>query len=86
MITHMESDKKLNSFVTEVFVKGRKHNLSIIFLSQSYSKVSITKRLSATCYFILKNPNNRKLQQVPSNHSSDMTILVNNTIFSSNNS
>ena len=66
MITHMDSEKKLSPFVTEAFVKGRKHTLSIIFISQSYSKVSITKRLNATYYF---------------NHSSDMTILVNNTIF-----
>ena len=39
MIADMESNKKLSSIVTELFLKGRKLNISLVFISQSYSKV-----------------------------------------------
>ena len=38
MIADMINNKKLNSIVTELFVKGRKLNISIVFITQSYFK------------------------------------------------
>ena len=40
MIVDMESNKKLSPIVTELFLEGRKLNISLIFISQSYLKVS----------------------------------------------
>ena len=60
MIADMESNKKLSSIVTELFLRGRKLNISLVFISESYLKVPKFIRLNATYYFILKNPNNRK--------------------------
>ena len=40
MIVDMESNKKLSPIVTELFPEGRKLNISLIFISQSYLKVS----------------------------------------------
>ena len=68
----MESNKKLSPVATELLLRGRKLNISIVFISQSYFKVSITIRLNATHYFIMKSPNKRELQQIASNHSSDI--------------
>ena len=39
MITDMISKKKLNSIVTELFIRGIKLNISLVFINQSYFKV-----------------------------------------------
>ena len=64
--------KKLSPKVTELFLRGRKLNISVVFKLQSYFKVPKTIRLNATHYFIMKFPNKRELQQIASNHSSDI--------------
>ena len=61
MIADMESKKKINPIVTELFLIGRKLNISLVFISQSYFKVPKTIRLNVTHYFIRKIPNKRKL-------------------------
>ena len=72
MIADMINNKKLNSIVTELFIRGRKYNISIAFITQSYFKVPKDVRLNCTHYFILKIPNKRELQQIALNHSSDI--------------
>ena len=59
MIADMESNKKLSPIVTELFLRGRKLNISVIFISQSYFKVPKTIRSNTTHYFIMKIPNKR---------------------------
>ena len=39
MIADMISNKKINSVVTEWFIRGRKLNISLVFITQSYFKV-----------------------------------------------
>ena len=68
----MESLKKLSPIVTELFLGGRKLNILLAFISQSYFKVPKTIRLNATHYFIMKISNKRELQQIASSHSSDI--------------
>ena len=72
MIADMESNKKLSPKVTELFLRGRKLNISLAFISQSYFKVRKTIRLNVIHYFIMEIPNKRELQQIVSNHSSDI--------------
>ena len=55
-----------------MFVSGRKLNISLVFISQSYFKVPKTTRLNVTHYFLMKIPDKRELQQIASNHSSDI--------------
>ena len=71
MIAHMVNNKKLNSIVTELFIRGRKLNISIGFITQSYFKVPKDIRLNSTDFFIMKIPKKRELQQIAINHSSD---------------
>ena len=72
MIADMINNKKLNSVVTELFIRGRKLNISIVFIMQSYFKVPKDVRLNSTHFFIKKIPNKRELQQIALNHSSDI--------------
>ena len=72
MIADMINNKKLNPVVTELFIRGRKLNISIAFITQSYFKVPKDVRLNSTHFFILKIPNKRELQQIVLNHSSDI--------------
>ena len=62
----------LNSIVTELFIRGRKLNISLFFIAQSYFKVPKDVRLNTTHFFVSKIPNERELQQVPLNHSFDI--------------
>ena len=59
MIADITNDKKLNLVVTELFIRGRKLNISIVFITQSYFKVSKDVRLTSTYFFIKKVPNKR---------------------------
>ena len=53
----MLNNKKLNPVVTELFTRGRKLNISIVFIKQSYLSVPKFIRLSCMHYFIMKIPN-----------------------------
>ena len=70
---HMTENKKLNSIVTELFIRGRKLNVSLVFITQSYFKVPKDVRLNTSHFFIAKIPNKRELQQIAINHSSDIS-------------
>ena len=72
MIADMIHNKKLNSIVTELFIRGRKLNISLVFITQSYFKVPKDVRLNTSHFFIAKIPNKRELQQIAINHSSDI--------------
>ena len=67
----MLSNKKLNPIVTELFIRGRKLNIFLVFITQSYFTVRKNIKLNSTHYCIMKIPNNKELQQIAFNHSSD---------------
>ena len=73
MIANIIKNKKLNSIVTELFIRGRKLNISLVFITQSYFKVPKDVRLNTSHFFIAKIPNKRELQQIAINHSSDIS-------------
>ena len=69
MIADIINNKKLNSIVTELFIRGRKLNISIVFITQLNFNVPKDVRLNITHFIIMKIPNKRKL---PLNHSSEI--------------
>ena len=71
MIADMINNKKVNPIVTELFIRARKLNISIIFITQSYFRVPKDVRLNTTHLFIMKISNKKELQQIASNHLSD---------------
>ena len=54
MFADMIHNKKLNSIVTELFIRGRKLDISLVFITQSYFKVPKDVRLN-TGHFYRKN-------------------------------
>ena len=72
MIADMLNNKRLNPVVTELFIRGRKLNISLVFILQSYFAVPKNIRLNSMHYFIMKIPNKWELQQIAFNHSSDI--------------
>ena len=73
MIIDMIHNKKLNSIVTELFIRGRNLNIFLVFITQSYFQVPKDVRLNTSHFFIAKIPNKRELQQTAINHSSDIS-------------
>ena len=61
MIVDMLSNKKLNQIVTELFIRGRKLNISLVFITQVYFAAPKNIRLNSTHYFIMKIPNKQEL-------------------------
>ena len=64
--------KKLNSILTELFIRGIKLNISFVFVAQYYIAVPKNIKSNSTHYLIMKILNKQKLQQIPFNHSSDI--------------
>ena len=64
MIADMINNNKLNPIVTELFVRGRKLNISIVFITQAYFKVPKDVRLNSTHFFIMKIPNKRNFNDL----------------------
>ena len=53
-----------------MFIRGRKLNITIVFITQSYFKLPKDVRINSTQFFIMKIPSKRELQQIALNHSS----------------
>ena len=68
----MVNNKNLNSIITKLFIRGRKLNISFVFIMQSYFRVPKYVRLNSTHFFIMKIPNKRELQQTALNNSSNI--------------
>ena len=64
--------KNLNPIITELFISGRKLNISIVFITQLYFKVPKDVKRNSTHFFIIKISNKRELQQIAINYSSDV--------------
>ena len=60
----MLSNKKIYPMVTELFVRGRKLSICLVFIVLSYIAVPKNIKLNSTHYFIMKIPNKEELQQI----------------------
>lgn len=54
-------NKYVTPVVTELFIKGRKQNIYLVFIPKPYLKEPYDSRLNSTHYFIKKIPNKREL-------------------------
>ena len=61
IIADMINNKKLNSMITEFFIRGREINIYLVFITKLYFKVPKDVRLNSTHFFIMKIPNRREL-------------------------
>ena len=72
VIANMFRNKKINLIATELFIRGRKLNISLVIIAQSNFAVPKNIRLNFTHYFIMRIPNKRERQQIAFYHSSDI--------------
>ena len=72
MIADIRQNKKFQSIIKELFIRCRKTNISLAFITQSYFSVPKDVRLNSTYYFIVKINNKRELQNIAINHSTDI--------------
>ena len=71
MIADIMTNKKFQSVIKELFIRCRKINISLVFITQSYFSVPKDVRLSSTHYLIMKIDNKRELQNIAINHSAE---------------
>ena len=64
MVTDMVSDKKLNSLVTEQFIRGRKRSILFVFITQSYFKVPKDVRVNSANFLLWKIQPKESLDQL----------------------
>ena len=72
MIEVLMTNKKFQSIIKELFIRCRKLNVSLVFITQSYFSVPKDVRLNSTHYLIMKINNKRELQNIAINHSADI--------------
>ena len=72
MISLVMSDKKAQKILKDLFIRCRKLNISLCFLTQSYFSVPKDVRLNCTQYILFKLNNRRELQNIAINHSADI--------------
>ena len=66
------SDKKAQKILKNLFIRCRKLNISLCFLTQSYFSVPKDVRVNCTHYILFKLNNKRELQNIAINHSADI--------------
>ena len=71
-ISHVMSDKKAQQVLKDLFIRCKKLNISLCFLTQSYFSVPKDVRLNCTHYIIFKLNNKTELQNMAINHSDDI--------------
>ena len=72
MIVSIMTNKKFKSIIKELFIRCRKINISLVFITQSYFSVPKDVRLNSTHYLIMKINNRKELQKIAINHSADI--------------
>ena len=66
------TNKKFQFVIKELFIRRRKLNISLVFITQSYFSVSKEVRLNSTHYLIMKIHNKKELQETTIDNSSDI--------------
>ena len=72
MIADIMTSKKYQVLIKELFIRYRKLNISLVFITQSYFSIPKDVRLNSTHYLIMKINNKRELQNIAINHSADI--------------
>ena len=72
MIADIMTNRRFQAIIKELFIRCRKLNISLAFITQSYFSPPKDVRLDSTHYLIMKNNNKRELQNIAINHSADI--------------
>ena len=72
MIADIIANKRFQAIIKKLFIRCRKLNISLEFISQSYFSLPKDVRLNSTHYFMMKTNSKRELQNIAINHSSNI--------------
>ena len=72
MIAGIMTNKKNQAIIKELFIRCRKLNISLVFITQSSFSVPKDARLNSTHYLIMKINSKKELQNLAINHSADI--------------
>ena len=72
MIADIMTNKRFPAIMKELFIRCRKLNISLVFITQSYFSVPKDSRLNTTHYFIVKINNRIELKNIATDHSADI--------------
>ena len=72
MIADIMTYKRFQAIIKELFIRCRKLNILLVFITQSYFSVPKDVRLNTRHYFIMKINSKRDLQNIAINHSADI--------------
>ena len=72
MIADIMTNKRFQAIIKELFIRCRKLNISLVFITQSYFSVPKEVRLHSTHYLIMKIHSRKELQNIAVNHSADI--------------
>ena len=72
MIVDITRNEKFQTIIKKFFIRRRKLNISLVFITQSYFSIPKDVRLNSTHYFIMKINNKRELQNIAINHFADI--------------
>ena len=72
MIADIMTNKKFQAIIKELFIRCRKLNISLVFITQPYFSVPKYVRLNSTHYLIMKINNRKELQNIAINHLADI--------------
>ena len=71
MIADIITNKRLQPIIKQLFIRCRKLNISLVFITQSYFSVPKDLRLNATHYLIMKINSRNECRNIAINHSAD---------------
>ena len=72
MIADIMTNKKFQSITKELFIRCRKLNISLVFITQSYFSVPKDVRLNSTHYLIMKINNKKELRIIADTHATNI--------------
>ena len=72
MIGDIMTNKKFQAITKELFIRCRKSNISLVFITQSYFFVPKDIRLNSTHYLIMKINNKKELRNIADSHSTNI--------------
>ena len=72
MIADIMTNKRCQTITKELFIRCRKQNISLVFITQSYFTVTKDVRLNSTHYLIMKINDRKELKNIGINHSTDI--------------
>ena len=72
MTVNIMTNKKFQAIIKELFIRCRKLNISLVFITQSYFSITKDVRLNSSHYLIMKINNRKELQNTEIDHSTDI--------------